>query len=616
MTVLPTLSEMNHHDVAELVDAWAANARRLLKSCAPGVMCLEKAEDGEADEICSSVPFVLYRPDRYGRIKPLSFDETNALWTNMIQGDDRVLFAPPQVLSADTATLRLTLETDTVLRCLADKDEGGAVLGVAGRALRLAAALTEDARVVAKLRGLCFRCWPQSRFYGDLLLHPAPATKRLRVRMDELDRQLLEPRDKCNNLPLAHRTATASATRFSAAAEELLKMLAARNIQGALKNAVLYDWDVVQANTATLKAAFPPNSRHCFAAKAAPIPYLVHHFVQAGCGVEAASVTEMRLALRLCCPPEKIVFDSPCKTYEEVREALLCGVTLNANTFNEVKKIKEALEELAAEGIASKSWTGLRINPLVGGGAIAELSTATISSKFGIPLTDLTRPQIMECFRTNCFLNGLMLHVGSTGMSVDTMTEGIAVVNDLANEVDAIFGGEARIQYIDIGGGLHANTDSDELSVSFDGYVEAIKTRCPDFLLHPDRTIVTEFGKALVLKAACVVSRVEDKLDAPPDPQLPVTAIVHAGADLFMRPAYVPSMQEHRIELLNAQGQLVPKPANSCSRPVTIAGPLCHSTDFLAKGRTDLAEPRVGDFMLLLDCGGNTLSTFGKHCSR
>ena len=35
----------------------------------------------------------------------------------------------------------------------------------------------------------------------------------------------------------------------------------------------------------------------------------------------------------------QIVFDSPCKTYQEIREALLSGVTLNANTFNELRKV-------------------------------------------------------------------------------------------------------------------------------------------------------------------------------------------------------------------------------------------------------------------------------------
>lgn len=53
-------------------------------------------------------------------------------------------------------------------------------------------------------------------------------------------------------------------------------------------------------------------------------------------------------------------------------------------------------------------------------------------------------------------------------------------------------------------------------------------------------------------------------------------------------------------------------------RLVTIAGPLCHSTDFLAKELRpeQFPEPEVGDFLLVLDCGCNTLSTFSKHCSR
>ena len=121
-------------------------------------------------------------------------------------------------------------------------------------------------------------------------------------------------------------------------------------------------------------------------------------------------------------------------------------------------------------GISSSSRLGLRINPLVGGGAIAQLSTATAKSKFGIPLTDATRAEILTYFQENSFLNGLMLHVGSTGMAVDTMTEGIAIVNALANEVDAVVGeAGGRIRYIDIGGGLSANSDCDERKVTFEG---------------------------------------------------------------------------------------------------------------------------------------------------
>jgi hypothetical protein len=93
---------------------------------------------------------------------------------------------------------------------------------------------------------------------------------------------------------------------------------------------------------------------------------------------------------------------------------------------------------------------------------------------------------------------------------------------------------------------------------------------------------------------------------------------VFAGADLFLRPAYVPSMQTHRMRVLSPEGRLLSgsESERAAGRAVTIAGPLCHSTDFLAKELAGLPEPEVGDWVLVLDCGGNTLSTFSKHCSR
>ena len=151
------------------------------------------------------------------------------------------------------------------------------------------------------------------------------------------------------------------------------------------------------------------------------------------------------------------------------------------------------MEELEAAGVSSDSRLGLRINPLVGGGAIAQLSTATAKSKFGIPLTNANRVQVLDSFREHTFLSGLMLHVGSTGMSVNTMTEGIAAVHELANQVDAACAcaagagagtgagaeaganGAGRIQFVDIGGGLNANTDCDERKVTFEGTQSAIE---------------------------------------------------------------------------------------------------------------------------------------------
>ena len=119
--------------------------------------------------------------------------------------------------------------------------------------------------------------------------------------------------------------------------------------------------------------------------------------------------------MRCGCPPEKIVFDSPCKTVAEIQFAITHGIHINANSISEFYKIRDVLSSVSIETGGRPASIGLRINPLVGEGTIAELSTATLSSKFGIPLTKDTKSEILNLFRENSNLNGLMCHVGSQG---------------------------------------------------------------------------------------------------------------------------------------------------------------------------------------------------------
>ncbi len=60
-----------------------------------------------------------------------------------------------------------------------------------------------------------------------------------------------------------------------------------------------------------------------------------------------------------------------------------------------------------------RSQLGLRINPVVGGGSIALVSTATRLSKFGVPVTEETRERVVELYRRNTWLTGIHVHVGS-----------------------------------------------------------------------------------------------------------------------------------------------------------------------------------------------------------
>ena len=72
---------------------------------------------------------------------------------------------------------------------------------------------------------------------------------------------------------------------------------------------------------------------------------------------------------------------------------------------------------------------GLRINPVVGAGTIAMISTATPQSKFGLPLTKDTWDRILDLFKNNPWLNGVHIHVGSQGVPLDKFVDGKIKLN-------------------------------------------------------------------------------------------------------------------------------------------------------------------------------------------
>ena len=85
---------------------------------------------------------------------------------------------------------------------------------------------------------------------------------------------------------------------------------------------VLYDLDALLDRGEALRGAFPAETLHAFAVKACPLPVVLALLAEQGFGAEAASLGEIHLALAAGFPPERIVFDSPAKTVEELRLAL------------------------------------------------------------------------------------------------------------------------------------------------------------------------------------------------------------------------------------------------------------------------------------------------------
>jgi diaminopimelate decarboxylase len=242
---------------------------------------------------------------------------------------------------------------------------------------------------------------------------------------------------------------------------------------------------------------------HCFAVKSCPLAYVLHRAVRLGLGLECASIAEVKQALRCGCDPQRVVFDSPCKTAAELRFALAHRVHVNVNSLGELEKVASIVAEWTqaqGQGQGGEEWVcgsvGLRVNPLVGAGAIAELSTATAHSKFGVPLLPVDAPgstaqrrTVLELFTKHSFLTGVMCHVGSQGMPLSAMTEGVRRLLAFADEVDAACG--ERIAVVDIGGGLSVNYESDAPHPTLAAYAAALAVEVPALFAHPRRRVIT-----------------------------------------------------------------------------------------------------------------------------
>lgn len=362
---------------------------------------------------------------------------------------------------------------------------------------------------------------------------------------------------------------------------------------------VFHDTDMLRSRLDLLNTTFPPNTLHAIAIKANPLVRLLREVVNNNCGLETASLEEVYIARAANCPADKIVFDSPVKTVSELEECLSAGYILNVDNFEELKRIDELIKKGAGHG-----KLGIRINPMVGAGKIAITSVADGASKFGIRI-DNERSAILDAFETYPWLSGLHVHIGSQGCDLPILIKGAQEIAGLLSEINTLFGSQ-RIEFVDIGGGLPAAYQKDDNPPSVEEYVSALKKAAPA-LFSGSHVLITEFGRSIHAGCSFAVSKVEYTKPYG-DHQL---AAIHLGADMFMRPVYLPEQWRHRCLVLDSQGQLKTGDQNLYS----IGGPLCFAGDLIFR-QIKLPTIEPGDYIAIQDTGAYTISMWSRHCSR
>ncbi len=333
---------------------------------------------------------------------------------------------------------------------------------------------------------------------------------------------------------------------------------------------------------------------HAFAVKAASLVPVLRLLAQEGLGCEVASPGELALARAAGVPATRTVLDSPAKTPAELREALALGIAVNADNRAELERIDGLMASAP-----SSAPIGLRVNPQVGGGTIGAMSTATDTSKFGIALRDEgAHDWVVRSCLDRPWLTRLHAHVGSQGMPLELMAEGVRSLFDLAEEINDK-AGRRQIDTLDIGGGLPVNFASDDMRPTYREYAELLRSAVPG-LFSGRYGLVTEFGRSLLAKHGTVLARVEYAKTAGGRP----IAITHAGAQVATRTVFVPEAWPIRVAAYDGAG--LPKPGEPVAQD--IAGPCCFAGDLVAENRS-LPRLESGDHAALLDTGAYYFST-------
>lgn len=389
--------------------------------------------------------------------------------------------------------------------------------------------------------------------------------------------------------------------------EALSRALSEKDLIGPTDTAlVFYDLSFLQERIEDLKRAFPDDTLHAIAIKANPLTGTLRKLQEMGVGAEAATLPEIHLALNAGFAAEKIVFDSPAKTIEELQFALKQGCHVNADSLLELERISSIMETWEADISPN---IGVRVNPQVGDGTISSTSVAGQFSKFGVPITE-NREALIEAFLGFDWLTAIHFHIGSQGCSLEMLLDGARTLDTFVAQINETIEGRrygTKIKYVDLGGGLPVVYKADDISITMSEYVGELRANCPT-IFAGDIRLLTEFGRYVHANSGWTASRIEYIKEEPASN----TIMVHVGADMFLRKCYRPDDWHHDILVFDNLGRAK---SNKTTKRYTVAGPLCFSGDILAR---DILLPQVEptDLLVIRDTGAYTLSMWSRHTSR
>jgi diaminopimelate decarboxylase len=319
--------------------------------------------------------------------------------------------------------------------------------------------------------------------------------------------------------------------------------------------AYIYSKQTLERNAnAYVKSFTKPDSLACFAVKSLSNISILKLLNDMGCGFDIVSGGELYRVLSIGADPKKIIFSGVGKSKKEIEEGILEGIlSFNIESASELYRI-----EKIAGNLNKVAPVSIRFNPDIDSGGHDYITTGRKGDKFGISSID----QIIELskyIKSSNYLNivGLASHIGSQILELDSYRKSAKKTIELA---DSLIELGIALEFLDLGGGLGVPY-SDESPPSPENLVSCLEKE----LEGRKERLILEPGRSISANAGVLITKVEYIKDD--------FLVVDAAMNDLIRPALYKA--EHDICNIK-ENTGVPKLWN-------VVGPICESSDFLAK---------------------------------
>ena len=325
----------------------------------------------------------------------------------------------------------------------------------------------------------------------------------------------------------------------------------------------------------------------CYAVKANSNLAVLNILANLGSGFDIVSLGELERVIASGGDPAKCVFSGVAKTENSIRKALEYGIyCFNVESEGELERI-----ESVASSLNVRAPISIRVNPDVDAKTHPYISTGLTENKFGVSAEvalSMYKKANLSDYLDVC---GLDYHIGSQITDQSPFIEALEKALDLIEELKSE---NIDLDHIDIGGGVGITYDQEKI-ISIEDYINRVISKVGSM------KILAEPGRSIVGNAGIFVTKVEYLKQN----DIKSFAIVDGAMNDLIRPALYSSYHE---------AVSIQEKSKGVTDSWDIVGPVCETSDFLAKDRELTLEK--GDYIAILTAGAYGFVLSSNYNSR